>query len=131
MLIGELAERSGTPRKTIRYYEDIGLIPAPGRTAGGYRDFADETLRRLDFVHAAKRAGFTLAQVRGILEVRDAGRAPCGHVTALVDEQIREVDAAIDELRRTRQHLEELAARASELDPADCTEDEVCVIIGR
>jgi MerR family transcriptional regulator, copper efflux regulator len=80
MRIGELAERSGVSAKTIRYYEDIGLLPAPARLASGYRDYEPSTLDRLAFIRAAQAVGLSLGEIRGIVALRDEGQTPCGHV---------------------------------------------------
>ncbi len=85
MLIGELAERSGVPAKTIRYYEDLDILPPPRRTVGGYRDYDDAAVDRLRFVRAAQAAGLTLAEIRNVVALRDDGIAPCSHVIALLE----------------------------------------------
>lgn len=85
MRIGELAVASGTTTKTLRFYEEAGLLPAPERTANGYRDYTPAALARLDFVRRGRTAGLTLAQIREILDIRDAGVAPCQHVHALLE----------------------------------------------
>jgi MerR family transcriptional regulator, Zn(II)-responsive regulator of zntA len=80
MLIGELAEASGATTKTLRFYEEAGLLPAPERTAAGYRDYNAQILPRLDFIRRGRAAGLSLTQIREVLEVRDAGSPPCQHV---------------------------------------------------
>jgi DNA-binding transcriptional MerR regulator len=75
--IGELAEASGMTTKTLRFYEEAGLLPAPERTSGGYRDYDPEVVPRLDFIRRSRAAGLTLAQIRDVLDVRDGGTAPC------------------------------------------------------
>ncbi|MCT1614878.1 MerR family transcriptional regulator, partial [Corynebacterium sanguinis] len=74
MRIGELAERAGTTAKTLRFYEEQGLLPPTERTPSGYRDYAPETVARIDFVHRGQAAGLTLAQIRQILDIRDGGQ---------------------------------------------------------
>ncbi|WP_141759532.1 MerR family transcriptional regulator, partial [Brevibacterium sp. HMSC07C04] len=66
MRIGELAERAGTTAKTLRFYEEQGLLPPTERTPSGYRDYAPEMVARIDFVHRGQAAGLTLAQIRQI-----------------------------------------------------------------
>ncbi len=83
--IGELADAVSVPAKTIRYYEGIGLLPAPERHANGYRSYDESAGDRLRFVKAAQAVGFTLTEIREILSLRDAGEEPCGHVLDLVD----------------------------------------------
>ena len=92
MRIGELAERAGTTAKTLRFYEEQGLLPPAERTPSGYRDYAPETAARIDFVHRGQAAGLTLAQIRQILDIRDSGHAPCEHVRDLLDARLAEIE---------------------------------------
>ncbi|WP_328620851.1 heavy metal-responsive transcriptional regulator [Streptomyces sp. NBC_00354] len=128
MRIGDLASTSGLTAKTVRYYEQAGLMPAPPRTPGGYRDYPAEAATRLAFIREAQHAGLTLAEIRGILALRDSGEAPCGHVADLIDQHLEEIDRRIAELRTTRTALRDLAHRAAETDPETCTEDGICTI---
>lgn len=110
--IGELAHRTGVPAKTIRYYEAIGVMPAPPRTPSGYRDYGPEAVSRLAFVRAAQSIGLTLGEIREILAFRDRGEAPCRHVTSLIERHARELAERIQALERMRRDLERLARRA-------------------
>src|SRR5439155_15385825 len=74
MLIGEVADRSGVSTKAIRYYEDIGLLPPPERTASGYRDYAASVVDRLAFIRAAQAVGLSLGEIRGVVALRDEGQ---------------------------------------------------------
>lgn len=129
MLIGELAEATGSTTKTLRYYEQIGLLHEPDRTSGGYRDYDAEVVGRVTFIRQARSAGLTLRQVAEILAIRDDGRVPCGHVGELVDDRLAEVDARLRELRRTRRQLRELRGRLDRLDPADCPAGDICAAV--
>jgi len=120
MRIGELAERTTVPTKTIRYWESEGLLPEPDRTASGYRDYDHTAVDRIGFIRQSQSAGLTLTQIRQILDVADDGTPPCEHVAAAVAERLSEVEARIRELNATRRHLRSLAERAQEQDPADC-----------
>lgn len=131
MLIGEVAERSGVAAKTLRYYEDVGILPPPQRRTSGYRDYGDETLDRLDFIGSAKAAGLTLAEIRGVIALRDGGVAPCSHVSAVLDEKAAAVSRQIDELRRLQQELNRLRKRARLVDPGVCDPNTICdVLVG-
>jgi MerR family copper efflux transcriptional regulator len=130
MRIGELAELSGVSAKTIRYYEDIGLLPPPGRLASGYRDYEPSTLDRLAFIRAAQAVGLSLGEIRGIVALRDEGQTPCGHVLDLLRTRSAELDRRIAELRRLRGELNRLVARAEALDPADCDPERICHLVG-
>ena len=117
MRIGELSERTGVPTKTIRYYEDIELMPAPARTPSGYRDYGAPAVERLQFIKASQSVGFSLGEIREVLGFRDRGETPCGHVTALIERHAADVAERIRALRRMQADLERLARRASRLPP--------------
>ena len=108
MKIGELASRSGLPVKTLRYYEELGLLPAVGRSAGGYRLFAEDSLRRLEFIRRLKSLGLTLEDIQGCLAVHDAGHLPCGDIQQQLQRQIDLVDERLQELRQFRVELQNL-----------------------
>lgn len=121
MRIGELAEHAGVTAKTLRFYEAEGLLPDPGRTSSGYRDYDLAAVDRVAFVRAAQAAGFTLRQVREVLAIQDEGLAPCRHVAELVAERLAEVERRLAELEHTRTRLRQLDERTRRLDPADCS----------
>jgi MerR family transcriptional regulator, copper efflux regulator len=128
--IGDLASRSGVKTKTIRYYEDIGLVEPPARTPSGYRDYEPPALERLAFIRAAQAIGLTLGETRSIIALRDDGQTPCGHVLELLRQRADELDRRIAELRTLRRELRRLVDRADGLDPADCNPGRVCHLIG-
>jgi DNA-binding transcriptional MerR regulator len=130
MRIGALAGRTGTTAKTIRFYEQAGLLLGPPRTPSGYRDYPDDTATRLAFIRTAQAAGLTLAEIRGILTIRDDGQAPCTHVAVLLRQHLADVEQRLAELRATRDILRELADTADATDPATCT-DNICRILIR
>jgi len=121
MKIGELAAHSGVSTKTIRFWEEAGVVPVPSRTSSGYRDYGPAAVDRLTFIRHAQSAGFTLHQIRRVLGIGDSGERPCEHVTQLITERLAEVEARIADLKATRSHLRVLARRASDQDPAQCT----------
>ncbi|MGW0500547.1 heavy metal-responsive transcriptional regulator [Streptomyces sp. NPDC003007] len=129
MRVGDLAAVSGVTAKTLRFYEQGGLLPAPPRTAGGYRDYPQQTVKRVAFIRDAQGAGLSLAEIRSVLALRDAGASPCAHVTVLVDRHLQDIDRRLAELRATRTALRGLAERAAATDPADCPDAEVCRIL--
>jgi MerR family transcriptional regulator, copper efflux regulator len=128
MRIGALAATTGLTAKTIRFYEQAGLMPDPPRTNSGYRDYPTEAPARLAFIRAAQSAGLTLAEIRGILAVRDHGRPPCTHVTALLHEHLTDVAKRLAELTETQAMLRDLLATAEATDPDTCT-DGICTIL--
>lgn len=129
MKIGEIADLTRVSTKTIRYYEEIGLLPEPERESNGYRYYGAETVRQLQFVHYAQTAGLTLGEIRQVLEIRSQGRAPCVHVRELLNRHLEQVNLQIAELKTARRELKELAIRAESTDPADCSEDVICSIL--
>jgi DNA-binding transcriptional MerR regulator len=124
MKIGVLAGRSGLPVKTLRYYEDLGLLPAIGRSEGGYRLFAEESLGRLAFIRRLKTLGLSLEEIQGCLVVHDAGDLPCADIQIQLERQIGRIDAQIEELGQLRQELQGLLA-GWQNDPAK-EEDVIC-----
>ena len=131
MKIGELAETSGVPAKTIRYYEEIGLLPPAEREVNGYRSYDRDALQRLRFVQHAQAAGLTLREISQVLAIRSEGRAPCVHVRKLLHHHLAQIDARLAELRATRRELQDLARHAETVDPASCPEDIICSILVR
>lgn len=129
MRIGALAAAASLKPTTIRYYESIGLLPEPGRTASGYRDYAPEALERLRFIRDAQASGLSLAEIQSVLELKDAGRRSCEHTAALLERHLREMDDQITRLQQARSELARLAERAAGLDPADCTDPHRCQVI--
>lgn len=121
MKIGEVAARAGVPSKTIRFWEEAGVLPQPSRTASGYRDYKPAIVERLGFIRHAQAAGFTLDQIGRVLAIGDSGERPCEHVTQLIDMRLRDVEDRLAELKATRARLRELARRAAEQDPAQCS----------
>ena len=129
MRIGELAAATGVSAKTLRFYETEGLVHAPDRTPGGYRDYPAEVADRVAFIRQAQAAGLTLRQIGEILAVRDGGQPPCRHVADLVDRRLDEVEQRMRELRATRAQLRRLKERLAVLDPADCPPSAICAAI--
>jgi MerR family transcriptional regulator, copper efflux regulator len=129
MRIGEVGAAAGVTTKTLRFYESIGLLPAPDRTPSGYRDYPPEITERIQFIREAQAAGLTLAEVTSVLELKDAGSRTCEHTLALINRHVAEIDDKIEALVDTRQRLADLSRRAMELDPVDCTDPHRCQVI--
>ena len=129
MRIGELAQQSGVEASTIRYYERIGLMPSPMRTASGYRDYSDDAAARLGFIQAAQSIGFSLGEIRETLAFRDRGEAPCGHVAALIERNAEQLRQRIVRLQEMRRELLVLAAKARAGGPGDPSGAVFCHII--
>jgi DNA-binding transcriptional MerR regulator len=129
VLIGALADATGVPAKTLRYWEAEGLLHAPARTSGGYRDYPAQAVDRVVFIRRAQAAGLTLRQIGEIVALREDGRAVCGHAADLVEERLVDVEARLRELEQTRAALRDLRRRLDDLDPADCDPTSVCSAI--
>ncbi|MCX2748870.1 heavy metal-responsive transcriptional regulator [Arthrobacter sp. MI7-26] len=126
MRIGEAAQAAGMTSKALRFYEKFGLLPAAERTANGYRYYTGETINRLDFIRRGRAAGLALTQIREILILRDAGRAPCTHVRELLAGQLTGLDAQIAELVALRATVAEYHAVAAAADPDACDAGRIC-----
>lgn len=108
---GKLAARTGCNIETIRYYESIGLMPAPARSPAGYRQYGEEHLRRLNFIQRARELGFSSEKIQGLLEL---SRLECGHtradVKALTEAHIDEIAAQIRDLQKIRRRLQQISS---------------------
>lgn len=105
LAIGDLGRLTGTKVETIRYYERIGLLAAPERTAGNYRAYTTEHLNRLSFIRRSRDLGFSLEQIRTLLDLSDDRDRPCEAVDAIAKEHLAEVDRKIADLRALRREL--------------------------
>src|SRR5215469_16577703 len=101
MRIGQVAARAAVPAKTIRFWEQCGLLPAADRTASGYRDYGLDVVQRLAFIRNGQAAGFSLDQIRQILAISDGGSPTCEHVGQLIQARLAAVEARIAELQAT------------------------------
>jgi MerR family copper efflux transcriptional regulator len=129
MRIGQLASRAGVTVKTIRFYEQAGVLPEPARRESGYRDYDESDVPHLQFVKAAQAAGLTLAEIREVIAVREHGGPPCQHVVELLDAHTADLDRRIAELTALRADVKRLRARADTLDPSRCAPATVCQVI--
>lgn len=124
--IKELAKQTGVNTPTIRYYEEIGVLPSPSRTDNGYRVYSEQDLERLRFVTRARSLDFTLEEVGEILSFRERGAAPCAYVLGQIPVKLEEVDRKISELKRLKEDLLQLQQQAEQL-PLAAIEAKSCV----
>jgi len=117
--IGELSRQTGNNIETIRYYERIGLVPAPPRE-GRYRSYGAEDVGRLRFVWRARRLGFTLDEVRALLRLAKGGRTSCREVRSLAATHLADVKAKIADLRRMERVLADAVQACDTGKPAAC-----------
>lgn len=129
MRIGELAAQTGVPTKTIRYYEEIDVLPSPERAANGYRTYGPAAIERLLFVRDSRNTGLSLTEISSILTLREQGESTCNHVLGLLEAHIKDIDINIKSLRKTRRQLAALTERARQLDPSGCNDPNRCQTI--
>jgi MerR family copper efflux transcriptional regulator len=120
MNIGEIAARTGVPAKTIRYYEEIGLLPAPPRSNGNYRVYGERELRVLGFIARARALGFTLKEVAALLGLWHDRHRASAEVRSLAERHIGEIDRKLEELQAIRRTLADLVHRCHGDDRPDC-----------
>ena len=118
--IGELAARTGIRVQTIRYYEQIGLLPAPGRSAGNQRRYTGAHLDRLAFIRHARELGFSLGAIRELLSLSDRPDQPCAAIDELARTHLTEVERRIARLNRLRSELERMIAQCAGGRVRDC-----------
>jgi MerR family copper efflux transcriptional regulator len=105
MLIGELARLAGVKAQTVRYYETMGLLSPVQRSASGYRTYGPQTLEELRFIRKAQSLGFSLDDVKQVLDVARAGCAPCARVLAIAEKHLADLDLRIRQLSELRNDL--------------------------
>lgn len=106
--IGDLAKASGTKVVTVRYYEQIGLLPAPSRTAGNYRIYTKEHLCRLRFIRRCRDLGFTLDQIRDLLRLSSQKDDECAEVDRITAQHLIEIEQRVSDLKRLARELRRL-----------------------
>lgn len=116
----ELARRTGANLETVRYYEKVGLLPAPPRTASGYRSYDGAHERRLQFVLRARELGFSLEEVRALLRLVDERDQPCAEASRLAAIHLSDVRAKIADLRRMQRVLKDVVAECGDGSRPDC-----------
>jgi MerR family mercuric resistance operon transcriptional regulator len=113
LAIGALSKQSGVNIETIRYYERIGVMPKPRRSAGGYRLYGPDHLKRLTFVRRGRELGFSLDELRDLLRLVDGHSYTCTEVHDLAVEHLAEIRRKIADLRRLQRVMSEMAAECS------------------
>jgi MerR family transcriptional regulator, copper efflux regulator len=107
-LIGFVAKESGLPIKTIRYYEELGLLKTTGRTEGGYRLFDEDVFARLNFIKRSQSLGLTLSEIKEFLNIHDQGKLPCDRIKPQLEMKVQEIDRQMQQLAILKQELEGL-----------------------
>ena len=108
---GALATKTGVNLETVRYYESIGLMPDPGRSAAGHRIYRSSHLKRLTFIRRSRELGFTLQSIRELLELVDGGDYTCAQVRDRTRSHLDDVSSKIDDLRKIQRTLKAMATK--------------------
>jgi DNA-binding transcriptional MerR regulator len=124
--IGEVSKLSGVRIETLRFYEKSGLLDRPARTAGGYRVYGADILDRLDFIKRAQVLGFSLDEIKRIINEKRDGQSPCAEVRDIVRRRLTELDERMSQMRRYRK---ELAEALAEWDEAGDIAGHICGLI--
>jgi len=126
MKIGEVSKRSGVGVEALRFYEKSGLLDRPGRTYGGYRTYGGEVLERIAFIKQAQVLGFSLDEIRQLIEDKRKGGSPCAEVREIVRTRLDELNERIAQMI---QYRDELAAELAEWDKEQELDGHVCGLI--
>ena len=97
--IGLVAKESGVPIKTIRYYEELGLLKASNRTEGGFRLFDLDIFARLNFIKRTQRLGLSLLEIKEFLDIHDQGDLPCHDIKTKLEDKVLEINRQIQQLQ--------------------------------
>lgn len=117
---GELARRAGCNLETIRYYEDIGLMPEPDRSAAGHRLYSTEDQRRLRFILRSRELGFSIDEIRSLLSMVDSGSYTCGEIHALTQEHLKSVAGKIADLKKLQRTLKSISSDCAAGNEPEC-----------
>lgn len=118
--IGIMSRQTGTKVQTIRYYEQIGLLPEPERTQGGQRRYHKADLDRLSFIRHARQLGFPLQDIRDMLGMADHPQQSCEEVDLIAQRQLREVEQRLARLKALRKELRRMIAQCAGNSVAEC-----------
>jgi MerR family transcriptional regulator, copper efflux regulator len=127
--IGQVAANSGVPIKTIRYYEELGLLKPLGRTESKFRLFQPDAIARLRFIKRLQKLGLSLQEIAEILQVYDRGLLPCDEIKQKLEQQMLDIDRRIQELQTLRSEIGNLLGDWA---PAEETRSgEICPVLQR
>jgi len=120
MKIGQLSERTDCKIETIRYYERIALLPEPERTESGYRIYDESHLKRLVFIRRSRELGFTIEEIRTLLDLVDGGDYTCCDVKKITLKHVQSVQEKIEDLKKLEKTLSKIASQCSGDSTPDC-----------
>jgi DNA-binding transcriptional MerR regulator len=127
--IGELAKQTNQAVGTLRYYSDIGLLQPIHRGDNGYRYYSQNASKQVEFIKKAQAIGFSLEEIKTILDVRDRGEKPCSLVQALLDDKIEQLEIQIKRMSLFKQELEEYRQNWINNPNPESDSQEVCPLI--
>lgn len=131
MAIGALSRDTGVKVPTIRFYEQIGLLPAPPRTDSNRRTYGPEHVKRLRFIRHARDLGFEVNAVRQLLALADRPERPCGDADAIAREHLAEIDSKIARLMALRADIQQMVDGCAQVRIANCRVIEVLANHGK
>ena len=120
LTIGGLALEADCKVQTIRYYEQIGLMPKPERTSGNQRQYRLEGLRRLDFIRHGRQLGFSLNAIRDLLKLRDQPDCSCSRADAIARDHLTQIEVRIAQLQTLKQEIERMIGQCAGERTSDC-----------
>ena len=129
--IGELAKQTGIAVGTLRYYSDLGLLLPVHRGDNGYRYYSEDASSQVQFIKKAQAIGFTLEEIKQILDVRDRGEKPCSLVQTLLDNKIEQLEIQIKKMTLFKRELETYRADWQSSSEVELQPQEVCPLISR
>ncbi|MDP9005617.1 MAG: heavy metal-responsive transcriptional regulator [Actinomycetota bacterium] len=108
LTVSKLASQVGTSSDTLRYYERIGLLPEPARSASGYRLYGDDAVERVRFIKRAQRFGLRLEEIGELLSIRERGMCPCGRTRRMLEAKVAELTEEMTALNRLRDDIQRM-----------------------
>jgi len=120
LTIGTLSRKTGTKVQTIRYYEQIGLMNQPGRSAGGQRRYFEQDLDRLAFIRHSRQLGFSLDAIRELLDLADNPAQPCDEANSIARRQLKQVEQRIKRLNALKKELKRMVVECTGESVAEC-----------
>ena len=127
--IGELSKQTGLAVGTLRYYSDLGLLQPVQRGDNGYRYYSENASQQVEFIKKAQTLGFTLEEIKKILDVRDRGEKPCTLVQSLLDNKIEQIELQIKQMTLFKAELEEYRTAWTNNPNPESNPEEVCPLI--
>lgn len=117
--IGELSKEAGATIDTIRFYEDKGLLGPDSRSSSGYRYYSDIAIRTLNFIQSAKDLGFTLAEIKELLQIKIRKGGKCSLALEKIREKENDIERKITELKRIKKALKKVSSKCEEAKPSE------------